>query len=510
MASLGSLAFREGEIMKHFVVPHRITLAVGIAAIASLLHVPAASAASSGISAPAASPPAAQTLQARTLWRKQLRLARLPHRGCFETTYPSTQWREVPCKAVPLRPYPPRQNRPQTVGGGSNDFAATVPGKIFSAGGSFSSVTGVTSETGSVGGANSFSLQLNTNLFKTATCAGAKAPDCMGWQQFVYSSSGALLMQYWLLDFGGTCPAGWASMNTTDNPNDCFRNGPNSAQPDGANIGELSGLSIMVSAQTGGDDTIIFTKGGTATAFSNDDALLQLAQGWNTAEFNVFGDCCNSTAKFNNGANIVVTTSVNDGSLSAPGCQMESFTGETNNLSLSSTPVSIPAEPEPRIEFTERSPQSPPALCSRSGGNAQDQGVVYRWYLSANGDHFYTEDPTGELAPGDHYVFEGRPFSLFAQGTSGTTAFFRWYSPGNGHHFYTADPTGEKAPDAGYRPEGILGFIATSKIAGTRPLFRWYKSDNGDHFYTTDPSGEKAPAAGYHFEKIAGFVKSGP
>ena len=126
----------------------------------------------------AASPPAAQTLQARTLWRKQQGW-RACHRGCFETTYPSTQWREVPCKSGPAQAL---SAAPEPASDGRRwieRFRCDGAWKIFSADGSFSSVTGVTSETGSVGGANTFSLQLNTNLFKTATCAGAKAPDCM-------------------------------------------------------------------------------------------------------------------------------------------------------------------------------------------------------------------------------------------------------------------------------------------------------------------------------------------
>jgi hypothetical protein len=44
---------------------------------------------------------------------------------------------------------------------------------------------------------------------------------------------------------------------------------------------------------------------------------------------------------------------------------------------------------------------------------------------------------------------------------SPTTALYRWYNSGNGDHFYTTDPTGELAPRDGYVSEGITGYIWT-------------------------------------------------
>jgi hypothetical protein len=318
-------------------------------------------------------------------------------------------------------------------------------------------------------------------------------------------------MQYWLLGFGPTCPAGWTSVNTALNPDDCYENGPMQWTFYGiTNIADLGSMALMGAAQSGGEDTLIFTSNLTAMALSNDDSILGLAGNWTDAEFNVFGDCCDSNATFNDGANIAVTTSVDNGTLSPPQCVKESFTGETNSLTLSRSASTIPVAPEPRIQFVENGFPTPPPSCATSGGTADSVDAVYRWYLRTNGDHFYTENPTGELAPNDNYTFEGARFSLFPQGTPQTTALFRWYSPGNGHHFYTTDPAGEAAPAVGYHLEGTLGFIATGQISGAVPLFRWYLPSNGDHFYTTDPKGELAPVAGYHFEKIVGFVKPDP
>ena len=167
-------------------------------------------------------------------WRESLSQAPLPKKGCFEAKYPDTQWREVPCKAVPLKPYVPARGagpRPGIVGGtATNDISAQAPtGHISSATGSFDSAT-VTSEITSPDtsscappphppSANTFSLQLNTNTSPTsplaAACNGGSA-QCVAWQQFVYTSNGsgqgAFVMQYWLINYGTetnqTCPAG--------------------------------------------------------------------------------------------------------------------------------------------------------------------------------------------------------------------------------------------------------------------------------------------------------------
>jgi len=75
------------------------------------------------------------------------------------------------------------------------------------------------------------------------------------------------------------------------------------------------------------------------------------------------------------------------------------------------------------------------------------------------------------------------------------TALYRWFSTRSGDHFYTTDPSGELAPSTGYNYEGITGYIwveapgsatsipsslrecetYTSEICGTWTL-------EGDHF----------------------------
>ncbi len=87
-------------------------------------------------------------------------------------------------------------------------------------------------------------------------------------------------------------------------------------------------------ANADGTDTVIITgPNGTASA-ANVDSVLTLSQGWQAAEFNVFGDCCGSRADFNSGVTIVDRTTVKQRHRQRPSCVYEGFTGETNNLNL--------------------------------------------------------------------------------------------------------------------------------------------------------------------------------
>ena len=94
----------------------------------------------SAIAAPLQRPVAKQTVVSKedgrklAAWRKSMARVRLPHKGCFKTSYPNTEWHEVPCTAAPERSYPPRIL--YTVGS-AVDFSAVVAGHIASATGSF-------------------------------------------------------------------------------------------------------------------------------------------------------------------------------------------------------------------------------------------------------------------------------------------------------------------------------------------------------------------------------------
>jgi hypothetical protein len=309
-----------------------------------------------------------QELKLRADWRTALAQVPLPKAGCFQAAYPDKQWQAVACKPAPNIPMPPKIGaRPLVVGNG-DDVSAQAPTGFISTGiGTFDSVTGVTSESGPIGNtgpavANAYTLQLNTNTFASTACSGAAVPSaCSGWEQFVFfndGANGAAFIQYWLLNYNTTCPAGWNQFSFTGSTTIyCWKNDSGGAvavpnQP----IGNLAVLSLtgVVSATS---DSVTFASGGTAYARTGDNAVAAAA-GWQIAEFNVFGAggsaAGGGAATFNSGSTIVPRTRIIYGGTAAPGCVAVGFTGEKNNLSFGPSPPTASA-PGPAVIFTESS-----------------------------------------------------------------------------------------------------------------------------------------------------------
>ncbi len=280
--------------------------------------------------APPAKSPDAGTL-GREAWRALMARTPRPKKGCFTAAYPDTQWKEVPCTTAPRRPYQPAGGPgPHTVGRGV-DFSARTTGLITKAVGSFDSLASVTSVT-SDGTLNKYSLQLNTIQFHTSACdSSPNAAGCLGFQQFIYSNTGTLFMQLWLLGFGADCPTGF--FHFPNRPTDCSMNSDSVTVPVQplANLGQLS---LSGEAAAGGLDTITLSTGDQFFSATVADASLELSQHWTAAEFNIFGDCCSSEVTFNTGASMAVRTSIDDGTTNAPLCLPAGFTAETNSLTL--------------------------------------------------------------------------------------------------------------------------------------------------------------------------------
>jgi hypothetical protein len=313
-----------------------------------------------------AQPPSEAELKA---WRKSIARVPAPKKGCFTSSYPSTEWQEVPCVTPPERPYPPR---PQTVGGGT-DFSAQVTGQIISATGSFDSVIGVTSETGTTTAPppapacssptpnvpNTFALQVNANKFTTSVCPN---PQC-GWQRFIYTNSqcgggtACAFIQYWLLNPGSSCPSGWTQFQNGTQLQ-CFQNAPSAAGvPSPQQITNLGQLELTGGVSATGD-TATIAVGTKAYSTAPNSDVLNLAQGqsWQVAEFNLVGDGCGSQAVFQGAPTIVVRTSVLTGSANAPNISPQAFTAETNNLTLvppQCASAFLPPFQFPAIVFTE-------------------------------------------------------------------------------------------------------------------------------------------------------------
>ncbi len=334
-----------------------------------------------------AAAPAAQDQPTRTTvtpsrqqWGAAIARRPLPKKGCFTASYPEIEWKEVACARPSHYPNPP--SKPPLVGN-RNDFMAAAPvlSLISSATGSFKTVTGVTSENGAVGGGgqpspNVFTLQLNSQVLDPP-CSSIGNSWCQGWEQFVFSqtqcvpdaahpqsvvpgTAPCVFIEYWMLYFGHPCPPGWNASGTAD----CWFNTLGSyVLPQ--TIADLSGLVLTATTSSTQDEVKLVTPSGQASAVGH-DSVVNLSQFWNEAEFNIFGDCCDSEAVFNDGSTIVVNTSITTGNMDAPVCVNFSPTAETNSLNLVQPCCAIPGQSsaQPAIVFTESNVASATSLCA--------------------------------------------------------------------------------------------------------------------------------------------------
>jgi hypothetical protein len=142
-------------------------------------------------------------------------------------------------------------------------------------------------------------------------------------------------MQYWLINYGATCPSHWFSYQS-----DCYTNSPASTFPGGAlTAAELATAKLSGFTNLGSTDEVELSNGSQASSADNPDSVLDLAQSWNTTEFDLFGDAGGGQAKFGKKTTLEAQTTLSSSSLAAPECVKEGFTGETNNLELTGTPA---------------------------------------------------------------------------------------------------------------------------------------------------------------------------
>jgi hypothetical protein len=340
------------------------------------------------------------------IWRENLRTAIRPNNTCYTARYPDTQWHETTCKPAVQKPTPPKRraaNLPEIVGGSSNsdwivEGLQTIGGsgdvdQFTMVEGSFDPKTTVTSEcnvpcdaltdlckpnlTCSSAGAeaNSFSLQLNAQVFYTQTCAGAPSSECQGWQQFTYATAGSIAsmgIQYWLISYGpygsNHCPNGfsvWAYQSTPSDPSppiDCYLILAWGAQAVTATMLPqitLTGIPGIGSS----NDSVTVTVDGSAEGFSGQNMFPDLNLQWWNAEFNVFGEGDNSQAVFGKGSTVLPRVNVSqkfkNGTIA---CFPTSFTGETNSLTMGQAHTS--QSPAFLLNYTESNPAPSTSISS--------------------------------------------------------------------------------------------------------------------------------------------------
>jgi hypothetical protein len=174
---------------------------------------------------------------------------------------------------------------------------------------------------------------------------------------------GKLFIQYWLIKYNATCPAGqnWNQFQFTGGTDIyCYKdaldssNGWNTSTPSQpiSNLGNMR----MSAAVTSTTDGVTLSTGGVSVFNRTGDNAVNAAAGWKAAEWNVFGDAGNNsgggTASFNAGASIVPRTRIIYGARTAPNCVAQGFTGEMNNLSFGPTAPTATV-PGPAVIFEE-------------------------------------------------------------------------------------------------------------------------------------------------------------
>jgi hypothetical protein len=298
----------------------------------------------------------------------QAEMEKIPHPsadGCFTAKYPQMKWAETKCSTPPKIPFVPKPGpRPLVIGNG-NDISAGAPsGRISQSIGTFENIVNVTSvesPIGNTGGPvnNAYTLQINTNFMDSPACARADDPIvCQGWEQFVFAndgSTGEVFIQYWLLFYNTTCPAGWWQFSFTGDPDIyCYRNSPTSTPTPNQPIGNLGNLRLTGNASAGGDSVSLWD--GSALYSAPGGNYVTASAGWTVSEFNIFGYGGNSdgggSANFNDGASVNVRTRIDYGGNLPPNCVAQGFTGETNNLNFG-TPAPAATPPGPAVIFLE-------------------------------------------------------------------------------------------------------------------------------------------------------------
>ena len=296
-------------------------------------------------------------------WRIAISKTPLPNEGCFRASEPGAAWEEVPCGTAPTgpRPIPARLLSPGRVStepgatpsvgsrlvpeviSGANDFNASVTGLIASATGSFPLVVGAANESdnnpsATNPGANSFSLQMNTNGFSSPACNSQSA--CQGVEQLVYDPQvQQAYFEFSLFNYAGQCPAPFGSNYFANNGTIqvCYFNSTPVNVP-GVSASNLASVA-MLGATNATTDTLTMVVNGVPYALPQ-PSVLGLAKGWNDAEFNVYGEDNGTQATFIGPTTfaVQVLTQSAVSTTAAPSCPSFPTTGlstvESNTLSL--------------------------------------------------------------------------------------------------------------------------------------------------------------------------------
>ncbi|MDR0458304.1 MAG: hypothetical protein LBH10_04650 [Burkholderiaceae bacterium] len=328
--------------------------------------------------------PALGSAQDVHAWQQAIKNVSPSQPGCFQATYPNTQWQQVPCAqpqsqgfitSVPPQAESGRMNTESI--GNAVDYSAIVQGNgISSVEGSFINATGVSSvasvdSNGNNPQNNVFSLQLNTNLFSAANsglCSNSNS-TCLGWVQFIYNnddSAGIIHIQYWIVGVNSCPSSSWSSAL----PIGCYIDSSLTSSGTTPGIQAKNIGAVTLNGQTSnGWDTAILNVGGQAYSVVNQSVFGNLSQYWKQSEFNIFGYSTSyPILNFNSGSSLTVRTRVDNGTTNTPTCSSTGTTGESSNLNFNS-PCCPYGGGEPSIAFVEGTATGQTTTCAALGNN---------------------------------------------------------------------------------------------------------------------------------------------
>lgn len=170
-------------------------------------------------------------------------------------------------------------------------------------------------------------------------------------------------------------------------------------------------------------------------------------------------------------------------------------TAETDQIAITDS-SGLYVDTTVTVTGSSASSSSTSSSATPSGGT---EVPVYRFYLPATGEHFFSLDPNEGTNAG--FTSEGVGFNVFLTGsTSGMIPIYRCYY--HLKHFISDSSDCEGA--SGATNEGAYGYIYSTQASGSTPLYRFYLPATGDHLETTNYA--EGSAAGYTFEFILGYV----
>lgn len=144
---------------------------------------------------------------------------------------------------------------------------------------------------------NAYTLQINSNQFTSAACAGSPNPNCKGWEQFVYENNNVshrAFIQYWLIQYNAACPSSaWTQFGFSGGTDIyCYQSTSTASLTAGQPVSSFGSLTFAAAVTSSSDQVTIST--GTEAATRVGLNAVGAAAGWTAAESNVFGDGGNS------------------------------------------------------------------------------------------------------------------------------------------------------------------------------------------------------------------------